>query len=183
MNGYFYKDDEIFSTTIHETAHLTHNILLGLNSFSLLLVHKEIVESWAVAVEWWLTGLEYKSRGITDYGGALYNPSNNPPGYPNIYGYQYWSLGYEPDYTSLFINLLDNNNELGQYFTHFGITGTVDDRIGTIHPGFKDAYTISNLENQVIRFSPNLATVRDKLKNHKPSAITDSYIDILMNFY
>jgi len=38
------------------------------------LVSKKLIENWAVAVEWMMTRMEYRERGIADYSSPTYDP-------------------------------------------------------------------------------------------------------------
>lgn len=179
-NGTLYTNDDVFSATIHETAHTTHIILLNNNVATFLLVKTIIRESWAVAVEWWITGMEYKERGIANYGESNFSPTN-PPIYPNEYGYQYWSKSTNSDYTSLFINCLDTFNEAEQ---QFGTRpdGTVIDMVGGTFGAhiISQPYSIKNLERNVIRHVNDLTSTANYLKATKPAGLQNHLIDLLI---
>lgn len=102
--------DEVFTTTCHETAHLTHSITMNSGPIQYLQVTNQIVESWAVAVSWFISNIEYQGRGILNYGRFDYDPVN-PPRRPSRFAYQYWPLLSENTYTTLFINIVDDFNE------------------------------------------------------------------------
>jgi len=172
-SGTEYGSDEIFSTTIHELAHTAHVKTMSLGSVSYAIMSSLIRESWPCAVEWYLTGKEYKGLGISNYGEHDYNPSN-PPQYPNTYAYQYWSNGTSSDYTSLFINLIDNFNENGHSFQGWGI-GTVNDQVS--------GYSPANIEDEILSGSYGLSSLSTELKAHKPAGVTNAQIDQLLNSY
>ncbi len=175
-NNEFYND-EIFSTACHETAHLTHLILLNANIIAYGSVGGKIRESWAVCVEWWLTGLEYKSRGIANYGDYNYYVSGIQ--YPNNYAYQYWNQSVDTKYTSLFINCIDKYNEIGKSFAGYIYVGSVNDQVGEANTGYK----IANLEKFVIKYAVDLTTASNSLKANKPNSVTNAQIDNLISFY
>jgi hypothetical protein len=149
-----YGSDEIFSTTIHEITHTSHYNTLGRSLAKYMQTDLTIRESFAVGVEWLLTGMEYRERGIiaasapdyADYGAWDYDPVN-PPGFPNWYAYQYWGSNDDGSYTSLFINLIDDFNELNQNFP-FEDPGTVDDRVS--------GYDLGDIQRQVLPHVRNM---------------------------
>jgi hypothetical protein len=98
----------IFSTTIHETAHSTHISLLYAREIQLAFIDVIIRESWANAVEWYITQKEYISRGVSDYDipGASYVQDHM----------QLWSKNSNKDYTPLFIDLVDDYNQSVQRY-------------------------------------------------------------------
>src|SRR5690606_24186256 len=117
---------ELFGITIHELAHTAHVLTMN-NFYSFYVdVSNQIKESWAIAVQWQVTNMEYRARGITNYGNETYFVAGLRR--PHIYAYQYWNLNLDPDYTSLFINLVDNFNELGQNFNPWPV-GIVNDQV------------------------------------------------------
>jgi len=137
----------------------------------------QIRESWATGIEWELTHLEYAERGIANYGRANYHPFPAPEA-PNDFAYQYWNISdWDDNYTTLFINLIDNFNEQGVNFGSIGnpYLGVVNDNVS--------GYTIAGLENDVIRFLLHRNDLADRLKAYKPAGVTDVQIDQLLNFY
>jgi len=171
-NGIEYDSDEVFSTTIHETAHTSHILIMNSGLIQYIQVSTLIRESWPIAVEWWLTKLEYKNtRGIINYGD--YNFST-PVQYPNRYAYQYWNKSISSvDYTTMFINLFDNHNELNQWYG--GIQGTINDLV--------QDYTFSGIESNILVHSYGNTSLTNNLKNFKPNGVTNEQIDILMQYY
>jgi len=160
-----YTADQIFTTTIHETAHSSHLDLLKTGTISILAVSKQIVESYAIGVEWKLTKLEYRGRGISDYAGPSYFAGN--VSYPINYAYQYWNQSVDPDYTSLFIDLIDNYNQASSSFAN-PINDPVSD------------YLLSDIENYLQNVI-GLNTLKNELKSHKPTGVTDQQIDDLIS--
>ncbi|MGE5316454.1 MAG: hypothetical protein ACM3ME_00555 [Chloroflexota bacterium] len=170
-NAQEYDSDEIFSTTIHETAHTSHVIVMNAGVIQYSQVSSLIQESWPVAVEWWLTKLEYKNtRGIINYGDYDYSVDVQ---YPNKYAYQYWNKSFSTDYTTLFINLIDNHNELNNQYGNK--LGSVEDLVYN--------YTLSGIEQKILKHSYGNSSLSTQLKNNKPSNVTDAQIDILMRYY
>ncbi len=106
-NGSTWKSsDNIFSTTIHETAHASHIELMNTGEIQFGQVTVQLRESWANSVEWFITQLEYFALGITNFDN------------PNIFPYssfgdnmQWWRSTGSHDYTPLFIDLVDNYNQ------------------------------------------------------------------------
>jgi hypothetical protein len=166
--GIEYDSDEIFSTTCHETAHTSHAIqsIWGLMSYAIST--EQIRESWAIGVEWWLTKLEYKNtRGILNYGDWDYVTMIL---YPHQYAYQYWNkFSYPIDYTSLFINIVDN------YDDSTGYLNGPDDKVS--------GYTFSELESKVMFSAFSKNSVAFELKKIKPAGVTDEQIDNLISYY
>jgi hypothetical protein len=100
-----YKEsDVLFSTTIHELGHASHISLL--NDFQFIQVDEIIRESWANCVEWYITKIEYNELGVMDYDDPDVDPYRNEG--DNI---QRWVTTSLPDYTPLFIDLVDDYNQ------------------------------------------------------------------------
>jgi hypothetical protein len=131
-------------------------------------VDSQLQESWAVAIEWRLTHLEYAGRGINNYGEWDYNPTPSPQ-YPNRQAYQYWTLNTDPTYTSLYINLVDNINESTIFF------GRPDDEV--------TGYTLAFIEQNILKHSYGLWSLGNELKSNLPVGVTNQQIDNLLNFY
>ncbi len=172
-----YESDEIFSTTVHELAHTAHLKKLFEGPILISQVTGTIRESWAVGVEWLLTGIEYRELGVLNYGDRTYNPTPAPQ-FPNQFAYQYWnSATFGESYTNLFINLIDDFNENGVNLrapVTPAILGTVNDPV--------TGYTMPNLEN-MLTYSRNKSTFATKLKASKPAGVTDAQIDALLSNY
>ncbi len=173
-----YQSDEIFSTTCHETGHVSHYNAMNA-PWQFWSVHSQIQESWAIGVEWQLTGLEYQNtRGIRNYGEFDYYPAANPPGSPNSYAYQYWFPSTNRNfqkYSSLFINIIDDYNELGQPFLAFSRRGVVDDQVS--------GFTLADIESSMLKHIYGLPSLGDELKAHNTTGTTDAQIDLLLSFY
>ncbi|MDR6372036.1 hypothetical protein J2795_003306 [Chryseobacterium bernardetii] len=168
-----YNSDDYFSTTVHELAHTSHVIKMNTGLVQYSQVNSMLQESWPCAVEWFVTGIEYRERGILNYGTPNYNPAN-PPVFPNRFGYQFWSLNTNSDYTSLFINLVDNFNELGQSFSPQPM-GTVNDQV--------TGYTLANIENNFLKYCYGLSSLSVQLKANRPAGVSNAQIDVLLSSY
>lgn len=168
-----YQSDDYFSTTVHELAHTTHVISMNAGSIQYSQVSSMLQESWPCAVEWFVTGIEYRERGIQNYGTPYYD-SPNPPKFPNRFGYQTWNLNTSSDYTSLFINLVDNFNELGQSLDSQNI-GTVNDQV--------TGYTLANIETNFLKHCYGLSSLNTQLKANRPAGVSNAQIDLLLSFY
>ncbi len=174
-----YGSDEVFSTTSHETGHTSHSIRMN-TIIQFWQVSRQLQESWAIVIEWYLTHLEYASRGISNYGDFNYFPNtlpSTPPEYPNSYAYQYWT----PDgstflgrYTPIYIDVIDNHNQLGQAYPGRG-TGSVDDQV--------TGYSLAFIESELLKHIYGLASLEEKLKENKPPGITDDQIHLLMKYF
>jgi hypothetical protein len=138
-----YESDEIFSTTIHETAHSTHIRVVNLYNFTNASVAMR--ESWAVGVEWLITGMEYRERGILNYGTQTYfNLTNRTDifqnrfasSFPLNFAYQYWpfstsnTLFSNAEYTPIYIDLTDDFNQNNTIFLGNGPPPVNDDVTG-----------------------------------------------------
>lgn len=176
-NNVEYGTDEIFSTTIHELAHTAHVKTMNAGVIQYSQMDNIIRESWPVAVEWFITGMEYRERGVVstsattfNYGDWNYNPSS-PPQYPNQQAYQYWTKSTDPEYTSLFINIIDNVNDVNIW----GLSGSPNDNV--------TGYTLANIQLSFLKHVYGLSSLRTQLKANKPVAVTDAQIDQLINAY
>jgi hypothetical protein len=132
-------------------------------------VSDKIIESWAVAVQWRITSMEYRERGIPNYGAPTW--TSNVPNYRLNFAYQNWSkvnFPDNPDYTSLFIDLIDSHNQTGR----FNGTGIVDNVQG---------YSLAAIESGYLKHVYGLSSLKDKLKQNKPIGVTDVQIDELLN--
>ena len=171
-----YLSDEVFSTTCHETAHSSHvNSMNGLPQY--WQVQPKIQESWALAVEWQITSIEYVERGIANYGQWNYHP--NPVNdffleAPNDQGYQYWNQN-NWDYTSLFINLIDDFNENNLIFDGFLIPSIVNDGV--------TGYSLQFIEQNLLKHVYGVSTLETLLRANKPVGVTDLQLSELLKSY
>jgi hypothetical protein len=162
--------DEMFSATCHETAHTTHMEVVRGGIVQYSQVSEMIRESWALGVEWYITQMEYKERGIANYGDPSYNANVN---YPTLYGFQFWTKKRNANLTSLFIDIVDRNNQKGQKFG--SARGAIDDRITGL--------SFSQIESRILKNSYGLSSLRENLKRSKPPEVTDTNIDLFITFF
>lgn len=144
---------EIYKTTSHEFAHLSHCLWAGqLNFWNTDLIVKE---SWAEFAEYILTSLEYASLGI--------NPNNI------VDTRQDWTrYAFPVEYSPFFIDCYDsfNQNTSGYSYLYDDITGFSSNQI-----------------NQVIIISFSLSDAKEYLKMMKPAYISDNQIDSYYSNY
>ncbi|NPD87037.1 hypothetical protein HNS38_19985 [Lentimicrobium sp. L6] len=100
----FYPTNILFSTTIHEIGHSSHVTLMNSAELQYIQVSRQIQESWANTLEWYITRLEYVDLGFPNY-----DASNN--GSPTGDHMQWWSSVSSDRYTPLFIDCIDNYNQ------------------------------------------------------------------------
>jgi hypothetical protein len=164
-DGVEWASDEIFSTTVHETAHSSQGYIMG--NIQVAQVAAQLRESWAVGVEWMITQREYRERGIANYSGPNYERFSNIS-YPIPDAYQYWSTNF-PDqkYTPLYIDLIDDYNQ--------GLNGRpiIDNVRG---------YTLPQIEG-FLKHIYGFSSLSSQLKSHKPAGVTDAQIDELLAQY
>ena len=98
---------KILSTSFHEISHASHAMLVGADKFKA--THKGIYESWATAVQWYLTRLLYAELQNGEKGFHIIDFS---------YKKQYLeSTDKNIHYTPLFIDLYDDYNQYDEdYF-------------------------------------------------------------------
>ncbi len=161
-----YQSDEIFSTTCHETCHSTHVQEMNLGYVQYGQVSIEIRESWPTAVEWFITQMEYRERGIGNYSDPFYAVGS----FPTRFGHQDWRPGTAStdNYSCVFIDLVDDYNQAGR----FGNTGLTDNVTG---------YTMAGIEQGFLKHVYGYGSLRDQAKDNKPAGVTDEQIDELMN--
>ncbi|HMV07608.1 MAG TPA: hypothetical protein PKL56_13950 [Cyclobacteriaceae bacterium] len=167
-----YMSDEVFSTTSHETGHTSHVIRMN-TVLQYWQVSPELQESWATAIEWYLTNIEYSERGIVNYGREDYFPVL-PPVKPNSYAYQYWTKKHSEKYTSIYIDIVDNVNQLGVSYPERGFGG-VDDRV--------TGFTLPEIEVKMLKHIYGLSSLAQLLKDNKPAGVTDEQIDLLISHF
>ncbi len=163
--------DEVYGITIHELAHTAHVLTMN-NVIDFYNVNNQIVESWATAVQWYLTNKEYRARGIANYGNETYYVPDLRR--PHLYAYQYWEMSDDPEYTSLFINLADNFNEMNVLFDYYGF-GSVNDQVA--------GYNLSNIQSQFLKNCYAKSSLTTYLKAYKPTGVSNTQIDLLLSYY
>lgn len=172
VDGREKDSDEVFSTTVHELAHSSHIQLMNGGEIQYGQVSPIIYESWAVAVQLLITSMEYKERGIANYGEPSFY--SGLPKYRLNYGYQYWGLETIGNpYTSVFIDATDNYNQFGHSFSAIGRVGLIRDEVG--------GYNLHSIEANLLKHIYGLSSLREKLKGSKPNGITNTQIDALLD--
>jgi hypothetical protein len=167
FNGRQFDSDEVFGITTHETAHSTHLMVMNAGFIQYSAVEPVISESWAIALEWFITQREYREQGIPNYSDENFNA----PSTPIHRAYQGWARGVSNSvYTSLFIDIIDGFN---QNAVNGGNT-PVDDVTG---------YTFQGIEDGFLKHVYGLHSLSNELKDHKPAGVTDAQIDDLINSY
>lgn len=127
-------------------------------------VSTKIAESYAIGVEWVITQIEYRGLGIVNYSGHDYYVA---AGFPIKYGYQYWNSSISEDYTSLFIDLIDDYNQNSSLFSTKINDPVSGYSLGDIESYLKNVYGLTSLTTQ--------------LKANKPSSVSDAQIDELIS--
>ena len=155
VNNNLRTTQELFSTTTHELAHVAHAFQMG--NIQFWQVSNLIVESWARACQWKITELEY---GFSPF------PVPGP--------IQNWFYDQNPNfnnYSPLFIDLEDNFNQ-----NPTNIPSRPRDEVS--------GYNLNLIQSNVLGHSYGLSSLRDRLKNQKPSSVTDAQLDTnLQHFF
>lgn len=167
-DGIEYASDEIFSTTCHETCHTTHWQLMNFEVLQFAQVNTFIRESWPVAVEWYITSMEYRNKGIANYGTENYQITAS---YPLDRAYQYWTKSTNPEYTPIFIDLVDSYNQISGYPS----LPVPNDQV--------TGYNLAGIEFQLLKHVYGISSLSEYLKKNKPSGVTDAQIDLLITSY
>ena len=74
----------------------------------------------------------------------------------------------------MFINLLDNYNEVNQVFPGF-VSGSVNDNVA--------GFTLAEIEANVLPDVDDFNSLANALMVHKPAGVTDFQINQLLQFY
>lgn len=162
-DGSYKTVDHIFGTTTHELGHLSHWHLIGIDNYAFTGI--KIYESWADAVQWALTNDEYHTMGARFGGNAAINyncPHTNQLKWPVDVT--------QKEYSPIFIDLMD----------------TYIQRVikGAGYPNdLISGYTLSYIQNNILRNSRGYSSLRDEVKSHKIAGVTDAMIDELFMLY
>ena len=154
-SGVYLNVHEVVANTIHELAHASHCMYVGKSIYEA--THIGIYESWATAVEWYLTRNLYTNMGLTNSMLKIIDID---------YQEQEWCITSRTYYTPLFIDLYDDLNEYEK---------------SRIYP--KDevsGYTFSFLNKNIGKFT-NISELRSFLKQNKIRGVSDVNIDNLIN--
>ena len=93
--------------------------------------------------------------------------------YPIVKAFQYWDRNFSTDYTSLFIDLVDNYNQRPEYI--FISASSPDDNV--------TGYTLPLMESSFMKHVYGLTSLDRYLKENKPAGVTDAQISTLLSFY
>lgn len=170
-NGNYKQTNIIFATTAHELGHQSHSQYMG--NIQFWQTSKVIYESWATCVEWAFTNDEYHRLG------NVYNVTAARH-YNHETGRQLWRKSNSNwEYSPIFIDLIDDFNQRngGTYFgiSLAGSTNFPNDNI--------TGYTLSYINYHILRDSYGLSSLRDAVKSHKSTGVTDSNVDDLFALY
>jgi len=172
----YWNSDDYFAFTIHELGHASHQHLCETTTgaVNFASVDTTIIESWSTAIQWHLTSKEYRSRGISNYGSETYTHTPHPL-FIIEYGYQWWNpILHSKKYTTLFINLVDDFNEMGVDFNHRGYGSVNDDVTG---------YTLPDIEQYILPYSNSMLQLANNLQTNRPSSVTWTQLNTLISFY
>lgn len=170
-DGNYKQTNIIFGTTAHELGHQSHSQYMG--NIQFWQTAKVIYESWATCVEWALTNDEYHRLG------NVYNVTAAKD-YNHETGRQLWRKSNSNwEYSPIFIDLIDDFNQRngGTYFgiSLAGSTNFPNDNI--------TGYTLSYINYNILRDSYGLSSLRNAIKSHKLTGVTDSNVDDLFALY
>ena len=160
-----YKDElteclvsKVLSVTFHEISHASHAMFVGADKYKATFIG--IRESWASAVQWYLTRHLY--AGLPN-GDKKYHTIDF------LYKKQIWeSTDKDKYYTPLFIDLYDDLNQFEEEYFY-----PQDDVC---------CYPLSFFNINISSLT-TIYNLRDFLKKNKISGVTDSQIDNLLNSY
>jgi hypothetical protein len=152
------KTEEILRTTIHELSHIFHCYSMFGNEINFLTVNDVLVESWANAMAYYIVHLEYSDYGYkTEF----------------VSDWQYWPFkNFSNEYSPLFIDLIDDYNQRV-------ILGVRSDDFEYANDSIK-GYDLATLNTILIK-SYGLESLSRNLKKQKPTGVTDTQIDNLIN--
>lgn len=130
-------------------------------------VSRIIYESWAEAVQWYITRLEYIDREEFDYDDPNITPANGDHK-------QWWfftTLNDREFYTPLFIDMVDDFN---QGLIEINPTRPDEDITG---------YGMRAIERDILKDAYGLTSLRNELLIHRPTGVTVVQIDQYMARY
>jgi hypothetical protein len=174
-SGNYRNTNVIFGYTAHELGHQSHSQYMG--NIQFWQTAKVIYESWAQAVEWALTNDEYHKLG------NLYN-NTNAQNYNHEEGMQTWRKSQSDwEYSPIFVDLIDNFNQRNSGW-HWGQSGRIWHDGSPNYPNDRiTGYTLSYINSNILRNSYGLSSLRDAVKNHKLTGVTDADFDDLFALY
>ncbi len=164
-SGKYKPLDQVFATTAHELGHKSHWHLIGIHNYAQ--TGKEIYESWAEAVEWALTNDEYHTKGARF--GSIDAMNYNCEWTNQLT----WSPYYNGDkaYTPIFIDLMDNENQRVVQSD----SSLPNDKIS--------GYSLKYIQDNILKESYGFSSLRDAVKAHKISGVSNVDIDELFALY
>lgn len=170
-NNNYRNTNIIFGFTAHELGHQSHSQYMG--NIQFWQTSKVIYESWAQAVEWALTNDEYHVLGNKYSNTTAQN-------YNHESGMQTWRKSQSDwEYSPIFVDLIDNFNQRNSGSNsgtwHTGSTNYPNDRIA--------GYTLSYINYNILHDSYGLSSLRDAVKSHKLTGVTDADVDDLFALY
>ncbi|WMN11604.1 hypothetical protein QYS49_38985 [Marivirga salinae] len=145
--------NEIFSTTIHELAHTTHIQEMNWGTIDYGQVRPILYESWADAVEWYLTRKEYIERGEADYDDPTVRGFRNALADNK----QWWNFNDSHEYTPIFIDLIDDYNQATQFEPTLPVDNSKPNENIT-------GYWMQTIEDVVLKDAYGLTSLRSELK-------------------
>ena len=179
--GEWIPTNQLYSTTIHETAHASHIELMNGGEIQYAQVSKRIYESWADAVEWYITRIEYRWLGnyFFDAPGIKFvNGRENPFQYVNNKQNTIWDIynishsNYYGEYTPMFIDLVDDFNQ--RNFHHRNDLPC--DEIN------QNQYTMGYLE-PIVYLSDQMHVLYQNLMRHRPPEVTAAMLHNQLQLY
>ncbi len=175
----FRKTHRIYGTTIHEIAHVNHGRTIGVRRFNDM--SDRVAESWADAVEWYITRIEYRWLGnyFFDAPGIKFvNGRENPFQYVNNKQNTIWDIynishsNYYGEYTPMFIDLVDDFNQ--RNFHHRNDLPC--DEIN------QNQYTMGYLE-PIVYLSDQMHVLYQNLMRHRPPGVTAAMLHNQLQLY
>jgi hypothetical protein len=171
-DGLYRPTNQIFSTTIHELAHTSHISLLFFGLVDLAQVADIVRESWADAVEWHVTRLEYVDRGIGNYD----DPDLTGPDVGlQVDNSQRWRFNGNREtndiYTPLFIDLIDDYNQAAERNNNNMPTDNIT------------GFSMRNIERNILPDAYGLTSLRQALRNNRPAGTTEVAVNNYMAQY
>lgn len=146
---------EVVANTIHELAHASHCMYVGHSIY--VATHIGIYESWATAVEWYLTRNLYEQIGLENSMLEIIDID---------YQEQEWCTTSRTYYTPLFIDLYDDVNE--------------SEKVSMYPNDEVFGYSFPFLNNNIGKFT-DISKLRSFLKQNKIQGVSDVNIDNLLN--
>lgn len=171
-DGIYRPTNQIFSTTIHELAHTTHIQAMTWGTFDYGQVSPILYESWADAVEWFISRIEYVDRGIGNYDDPDLTSLDVGLQVDNS---QWWRFNGNREtndiYTPLFIDLIDDYNQADERNNNNMPTDVIT------------GFSMGNIERNILPNSFGLTSFRTSLRNNAPNGISDENINTYIAQY